>query len=64
MKKVWDFIARDLWIVLLDIFAVNLMMALGKRGLISPEKIGIIGFDDAPVAAVSHPALTTLNCVN
>ena len=43
-----------------DIFAVNLMMALGERGLISPEKIGIIGFDDAPVAAVSHPALTTL----
>lgn len=29
MKKVWDFIARDLWIVLLDIFAVNLAYFMG-----------------------------------
>ena len=43
-----------------DIFAVNLITELWERGLRLPEQLGIIGFDNAPVAEMTRPALTTL----
>ncbi len=48
------------------IFAINDRMALGvmhwahENGLRIPEDFSIIGFDDIPAAATSHPALTTV----
>ena len=43
-----------------DIFVVRLMEALRRRGVRSPRDLGLIGFDDAMIASVSRPALTTL----
>lgn len=48
------------------VFAASDMMALGalrairERGLRVPEDIGIVGFDDMPVAAATTPPLTTV----
>ena len=43
-----------------DIFAVGFMSELRIRGNRSTRSIGIIGFDDAVVASMASPALTTL----
>jgi DNA-binding LacI/PurR family transcriptional regulator len=48
------------------VFASNDLMALGvidvlrTRGVRVPEDVAVIGFDDSPLAAVAHPALTTI----
>ncbi len=43
-----------------DIFAVQLMTILQERGVKLPEQLGFIGFDNAPVAGMIRPGLTTL----
>ena len=43
-----------------DSFAVGFMSEMRIRGNRSTRSIGIIGFDDAVVASVARPALTTL----
>ncbi|MFB7828379.1 LacI family DNA-binding transcriptional regulator [Streptomyces hydrogenans] len=48
------------------IFAASDLQALGAyeelrgRGLLIPEDIGVVGFDDLPVARWTHPPLTTV----
>jgi len=48
------------------VFAANDQMAIGAfdaargRGLTIPDDVAIVGFDDIPVAAYVHPALTTV----
>lgn len=44
-----------------DIIACGCMRALQEHGYRIPEDISIIGFDDAPLAYVGFPALTTVN---
>ena len=43
-----------------DIFAVNLMTELQRRGVSVPDDIGFIGFDNSIYSEISMPPLTTL----
>ena len=43
-----------------DIFAVTLMTMLQERGLVLPQDLGVIGFDNATLASLARPGLTTL----
>ncbi|MDQ7988962.1 MAG: LacI family DNA-binding transcriptional regulator [Candidatus Dactylopiibacterium sp.] len=44
-----------------DLVAIGLMHEAQALGLRVPEDVAIAGFDDVPVAAYLHPALTTVN---
>ncbi len=43
-----------------DTMAVGALRALREAGLDVPAHVRVVGFDDSPVAAASHPALTTV----
>ncbi|GAB3596030.1 LacI family DNA-binding transcriptional regulator [Angustibacter peucedani] len=43
-----------------DSMAVGALRALREAGLDVPGQVKVVGFDDSPVAAASHPALTTV----
>ena len=42
-----------------DLVAMGLLTALADRGISVPADISVVGFDDIPFAAHSHPPLTT-----
>lgn len=44
-----------------DLIAIGLMHEAQSLGIRVPEDVAIAGFDDVPVAAYMHPALTTVN---
>lgn len=44
-----------------DLMAYGAMSAAQERGLVVGKDISITGFDDIPMSAYSHPALTTIN---
>jgi DNA-binding LacI/PurR family transcriptional regulator len=43
-----------------DISAIGAIRALREAGLIVPDDVSVIGFDDIPAAAYNYPALTTI----
>ena len=43
-----------------DTTAMGLLAACHKRGLVVPDNLSIIGFDDIDMAAYTHPPLTTI----
>jgi LacI family transcriptional regulator len=43
-----------------DLVAVGALQACAELGLRVPDDVAIVGFDDAPLAALVTPALTTL----
>jgi DNA-binding LacI/PurR family transcriptional regulator len=43
-----------------DLIAIGAMRAMEDKGLRVPEDVSIVGFDDIPAAALSHPPLTTI----
>jgi len=43
-----------------DLEARGAMHVLSRAGLRIPEQVAIVGFDDAPVASVHRPAITTI----
>ena len=43
-----------------DTMAIGALRAIQEKGILVPEDISIIGFDDAPIAAISNPPLTTM----
>lgn len=43
-----------------DVVALGMMDALRTHGLVVPDDIAIVGFDDIPFAAISKPRLTTV----
>ena len=43
-----------------DLIAIGAMRAFEEAGLSIPGDIGLVGFDDIPVAACTHPPLTTI----
>lgn len=43
-----------------DIIATAMVRALGEKGIGVPQDVGVVGFDDAPLAAFSAPPLTTI----
>lgn len=43
-----------------DLIAIGAMRAFEEAGLHVPGDIGIVGFDDIPLAAFTHPPLTTV----
>lgn len=43
-----------------DFIAAGACDELASRGLAVPDKIAVIGFDDAPIAGVHRPALSTI----
>jgi DNA-binding LacI/PurR family transcriptional regulator len=44
-----------------DDIAIALMQAAAVRRIAIPDDLGIIGMDDTPLAAVTHPRLTTVS---
>jgi DNA-binding LacI/PurR family transcriptional regulator len=47
-----------------DDVALGAIEALTGRGIVVPDQIGLVGFDDAPNARAANPPLTTVNqCV-
>lgn len=47
-------------IVLNDLMAIGVVLALQEAGLRVPEEIAVVGFDDIPEARIVRPALTTI----
>ncbi len=43
-----------------DLLAMGLMSAFRERGLVVPDDISVVGFDDVPEAAYLYPPLTTV----
>lgn len=43
-----------------DLLAAGAMSVLAARGLRVPEDVGVVGFDDSPVAMMTTPPLTTV----
>ena len=43
-----------------DLIAIGAMRAFEEAGLSIPRDVALIGFDDIPVAALTHPPLTTI----
>lgn len=50
----------DALFVASDLMARGALAVLGKAGIRVPEDIGIVGFDDSPVAVSVNPQLTTM----
>ncbi|WP_206240640.1 LacI family DNA-binding transcriptional regulator [Novosphingobium terrae] len=44
-----------------DLIAVGAMRAFEEAGLSIPHDLGIVGFDDIPIAALTSPPLTTIS---
>jgi LacI family transcriptional regulator, galactose operon repressor len=44
-----------------DIVALGLMSRLAARGVGVPSRISVLGCDDIPMSAMTHPALTTVS---
>ena len=49
----------DAVIALGDAAALGALAALAQSGRTVPDDVAVAGFDDVPMAALSHPALTT-----
>ena len=43
-----------------DVFAISLMAILQREGMVLPDEMGFIGFDNATFAEMVEPKLTTL----
>jgi LacI family transcriptional regulator len=43
-----------------DLMAIGLLRAFHQQGIIVPEDVSVIGFDDVLIARYSHPPLTTI----
>ncbi len=43
-----------------DMMAVGALRAIAEAGLRVPEHIGVVGYDDLPVAGITNPPLTTI----
>jgi DNA-binding LacI/PurR family transcriptional regulator len=43
-----------------DLIAIGCMMALEESGYIIPDDIAVMGFDDIPISAYTHPPLSTV----
>jgi DNA-binding LacI/PurR family transcriptional regulator len=43
-----------------DTIAIGAMRAVREAGLSIPEDLAVVGYDDIPVAAFTHPSLTTV----
>ena len=43
-----------------DMAAIGLMAAAQATGFNVPDDLSIVGYDDLPMAAWTHPALTTV----
>ena len=44
-----------------DLMAAGALRALSDAGLRVPEDVAVVGFEDAPIAASTHPPLTTVH---
>src|SRR3546814_969109 len=42
-----------------DMIAIGALRALDEAGLVVPDDVAVIGFDDLPAASLSHPPPTT-----
>lgn len=43
-----------------DLIAIGAIQALEAEGLVVPNDVAVVGFDDIPTAAYTHPPLTTV----
>ena len=43
-----------------DLIAISMIRVLREAGRSTPDQVGVVGFDDTPVAAYTHPSLTTI----
>ncbi|WP_350433143.1 LacI family DNA-binding transcriptional regulator [Shewanella sp. H8] len=43
-----------------DLIAIGAIRALKQRGVLVPEQVAVVGYDDIPIASFANPALTTV----
>ena len=43
-----------------DLMAVGAIYALNEAGLLVPEDVAVVGYDDRPIAAIFRPSITTV----
>ncbi|MFZ5992955.1 MAG: LacI family DNA-binding transcriptional regulator [Deinococcota bacterium] len=43
-----------------DLIALGVLRVLQARGIAVPEQVSVVGYDDIPLAGVTHPPLTTV----
>jgi DNA-binding LacI/PurR family transcriptional regulator len=43
-----------------DLIAIGAMRAFQEAGMVIPRDLALVGFDDIPVASLTHPRLTTI----
>lgn len=43
-----------------DLIAIGAIKALEEAGLVIPDDVAVVGFDDIPMASYTHPPLTTV----
>lgn len=43
-----------------DLIAIGAIKALEQAGLLIPDNVAVVGFDDIPIASFTHPPLTTV----
>jgi DNA-binding LacI/PurR family transcriptional regulator len=60
MPKLIDFGVDAIFCAAADNCALGLLSVARDRGILIPESIAVIGFDDLPVAQLSTPGLTTV----
>jgi DNA-binding LacI/PurR family transcriptional regulator len=61
MQQIWELKHRPTAIVAMaDILAIGALQAARRLGIVVPQEVGVVGYDDIPACALTCPTLTTV----